>query len=67
MLKSDLLKNLEDEVDREGGEEELAIRIRKGFIARYVYTYEEFVLVTEASTVQTEWQWKDKTRILKIG
>ncbi len=54
MLKSDLLKNLEDEVDREGGEEELAIRIRKGFIARYVYTYEEFVLVTEASTVQTE-------------
>ncbi len=27
-------------------------RIRMSFIARYVYTYEEFVFVTEASTVQ---------------
>ncbi len=30
----------------------LLIRIRMSFVARYVYTYEEFVFVTEASTVQ---------------
>ncbi len=42
------------------------------FIARYVYTYEEFVFVTEASTVfsvSTEWQWQDKNtdnKIIKI-
>ncbi len=28
------------------------IRIRTSFIARYVYTYEEFVFLTEATTVQ---------------
>ncbi len=30
----------------------IKIRIRKSFTARYVYTYMEFVLVTEASTTQ---------------
>ncbi len=31
------------------------------FIARYVYTYQEFVFVTEASTVQQNfWQWPNK-------
>ncbi len=31
------------------------------FIARYVYTYKEFDFVTEATTVQTEWQWQKNT------
>ncbi len=30
----------------------IKIRIRKSFTARYVYTYVEFVLATEASTTQ---------------
>ncbi len=34
--------------------ENLNHKIRKSFIARCVYTYKEFVLVTEASTVQPE-------------
>ncbi len=32
------------------------IRIRMSFIARYLYTYREFVFMTEA----TEWQWQNK-------
>ncbi len=32
------------------------IRNRMSFIDRYVYTYEEFVSVTEASGVQQQWQ-----------
>ncbi len=32
--------------------EGIYFRIRMSFIARYVYTYEEFVFVTEASAVQ---------------
>ncbi len=39
---------------------------QKSFIARYVYTYEEFVLMTEASTVQTKWQRQDKTQVHKL-
>ncbi len=39
------------------------IRIRTSFIARYAYTYEEFVLVTEASTVQQN--DSDWTKIVK--
>ncbi len=35
------------------------------FIARYVYTYEEFVLVTEASTVQQNDSDWTKTKIVK--
>ncbi len=31
---------------------ECCIRIRMSFIARYIYTYEEFVYVTEATAVQ---------------
>ncbi len=31
------------------------------FIARYVYTYKEFVFVTEATARSaTEWQWQNK-------
>ncbi len=30
----------------------IRIRIRMSFIARYVYTYKEFVYVTEATTLQ---------------
>ncbi len=33
------------------------------FIARYVYSYDEFVLVAEVHSA-TEWQWQDK--IIKI-
>ncbi len=32
------------------------------FIARYVYTYEEFVLMKLHSA--TEWMWQDKTQII---
>ncbi len=36
--------------------------IRMSFIARYVYTYKEFVFVTEVTTVQ---QNETKTQIIK--
>ncbi len=39
------------------------IGIKMSFIARYVYTYEEFVFVTEASTVQQN--DSDKTQLIK--
>ncbi len=35
------------------------------FIARYVYTYEEFVFMTEASTVQQNDSDRTKTQIIK--
>ncbi len=41
----------------------IRIRIRMSFIARYVYTYEEFVFMTEASTVQQN--DSDRTKIQK--
>ncbi len=37
------------------------IRIRMSFIARYVYTYEEFVFVTEAAAVQQNDSDRTKT------
>ncbi len=43
-----------------------ACRIRESFIARYVYTYEEFVFVTEATTVQQNDSDRTKTQIIKI-
>ncbi len=33
---------------------------RISFIARYVYTYKEFVSMTEAIAVQQKWQWQNK-------
>ncbi len=41
------------------------LRIRMSFIARYVYTYEEFVLVTEATPVQQNDSDRTKTQIIK--
>ncbi len=41
------------------------IRIRMSFIARYVYTYKEFVFVKEASTVQQNDSDMTKTQIIK--
>ncbi len=41
------------------------IRIRMSFIARYVYTYEEFVFVTEVTAVQQNDSDKTKTQIIK--
>ncbi len=35
------------------------------FVARYVYTYEEFVFVTEASTVQQNDRDRTKKQIIK--
>ncbi len=35
------------------------------FIARYVYTYEEFVLMTEATAVQQNDSDQTKTQIIK--
>ncbi len=35
------------------------------FIARYVYTYEEFVFVTEATAVQQNDSDRTKTQIIK--
>ncbi len=43
-----------------------ACRIRESFIARYVYTYEEFVFVTEATVVQQNDSDRTKTQIIKI-
>ncbi len=40
-------------------------RIRMSFIARYVYTYKEFVFVKEASTVQQNDSDMTKTQIIK--
>ncbi len=36
------------------------------FIARYVYTYEEFVFMTEATAVQQNDSDEQKTQIIKI-
>ncbi len=41
------------------------IRIRMSFIARYVYTYEKFVFLTEASAVQQNDSDRKKTQITK--
>ncbi len=40
------------------------ILIRMSFIARYVYIYDEFVFVTEASTVQQNDSDRTKTQII---
>ncbi len=44
----------------------IRIRIRMSFIARYVYTYKEFVFVTEATAVQQNDSDKIKTQIIQI-
>ncbi len=44
---------------------EIRIRVRMSFIASYVYTYEEFVFVTEASTVQQNDSDRTITQIIK--
>ncbi len=42
-------------------------RIRMSFIARYVYTYEEFVFMSEATAVQqNDSDRTKKTQIIKI-
>ncbi len=41
------------------------ITIRMSFIARYVYTYEEFVFVTEATAVQQNDSDRTKNTINK--
>ncbi len=41
-------------------------RIRMSFIARYVYTYEEFVFVTEATAAQQNESDRTKTQIIII-
>ncbi len=43
----------------------ILLRIRMSFIARYVYTYEEFVFMTEASAVQQNDSDRTKTQIIK--
>ncbi len=41
------------------------IRIRMSFIARYVYTYEEFVFMTEAPQSNRMTVTEQKTQIIK--
>ncbi len=41
------------------------IRIKMNFIAWYVYTYEEFVFATEATSVQQNDSDRTKTQIIK--
>ncbi len=47
--------------------EEIAwsFRIRMSFIARYVYTYEEFVFMTEATAAQQNDSDRTKKQIIK--
>ncbi len=46
---------------------QMFLRIRMSFIARYVYPYEEFVFVTDATAVQQNDSDRTKTQIIKRG
>ncbi len=53
--------NSEGREDTERTLMRIEIRIRMSFIARYVYTYEEFVFMTEATAVQQKDSNRTKT------
>ncbi len=44
---------------------QMFLRIRMSFIASYVYSYEEFVFMTDATAVQQNDSDRTKTQIIK--
>ncbi len=59
------LKKVFSSLDVLGTISVIRIRIRTSFIARYVYTYEEFAFRTGATAVQQNDSDRTKTQIIK--